>query len=593
MRSFLLKISFFLVLLSIILFLVAGVGFARDNPYLTLRYLKSRLALLWYKVEFALAVNDVFTSGEAKDVPVLIYHGIVQASDGSNTPNENFEEQMLALKRAGYQTIALEDLYAFLRGEKKLPAKSFLLTFDDGRKDSYYPVDPVLAALDYNAVMFATSKFSLSDKSEYYLTAEELKQMQGTGRWEIASHGENSHEFYPVNAEGSRGNFFSNKLWLAEKNRLETDEEFTARINSDLLGSKDNFEKSLGIKVLGFAFPFGNFGFPTENFPGAQDIVIQKAKEVYPMSFYQFATEYRFNSNYSRNQATADRTFFVKRIEVKPEWTPENLLKVVENANSKSLPYSDNFREDKGWIRTWGEIGFTDQGLEMKPAPEETGSAMILDGSGAWDNYNFSASIGKLEGSNVYLWARLMDDDNFVACNFGPDRVHIDQVSEGALHVVRGTERPGNLPKENFNVSIRVDEREVGCYLNGELIVKTEFLDPSLERGGVGIKIWDTQKNVSWVLIKEVRVDSVTTSQVPGTPQNIKNQGVKKKQTPFADVGEEPETPSTTENIYLPPIKEEDGKLESGTQVEKKRDPEKKREFLKSPVIENLINSRY
>jgi peptidoglycan/xylan/chitin deacetylase (PgdA/CDA1 family) len=43
-----------------------------------------------------------------------------------------------------------------MKGEKILPKKSFLLTFDDGRKDSFYPVDPVLKKLNYNAVILIT-----------------------------------------------------------------------------------------------------------------------------------------------------------------------------------------------------------------------------------------------------------------------------------------------------------------------------------------------------------------------------------------------------------------------------------------------------
>ena len=68
-----------------------------------------------------------------------------------------------------------------MKGEKNLPEKSFLLTFDDGRKDSYYPVDPILKALDYRAIMFVISGRSLGDEKEvspFYLSSSELKRMQ-------------------------------------------------------------------------------------------------------------------------------------------------------------------------------------------------------------------------------------------------------------------------------------------------------------------------------------------------------------------------------------------------------------------------------
>ena len=132
---------------------------------------------------------------------------------------------MFALKKAGWQTINMEDFYAFMQGEKQVPDKSFLLTFDDGRKDSYYPVDPILDALDYNAVMFVITKFSLEEKGgNYYLSDKELKRMYLSGRWEIQSHGKDDHDFYKINANGNEGHFLSNKLWLDNENRLETEE---------------------------------------------------------------------------------------------------------------------------------------------------------------------------------------------------------------------------------------------------------------------------------------------------------------------------------------------------------------------------------
>ena len=63
----------------------------------------------------------------AKSIPVLLYHGIIDKPDGANILLENFKDQMFALKKAGWQTITLDDFYAFMRGEKQMPDKSFLL----------------------------------------------------------------------------------------------------------------------------------------------------------------------------------------------------------------------------------------------------------------------------------------------------------------------------------------------------------------------------------------------------------------------------------------------------------------------------------
>ncbi len=526
--------------------LITGIAFARNNPYLTSDYFQAKFATIWYRILF-LAIAAEEPEGQAQDIPVLLYHGIVTASDGSNTPNEHFKDQMTALKRAGYETITLQDLYDFLREGKELPAKSIVITFDDGRNDSYYGADPILAALGYKASMFLITKQSLSEKSQYYLNKKEVEQMLRTGRWEVGSHGANAHEFYAVDASGKTGHFFSNKLWISDKGRLETEEEFTARITADLTDSKSGLEKTLEVKVIGFAFPFGNFGFPTENFRGSEEIVIRKSKEIYPLSFYQFATGQRFNSNY-RGHFNNEPHLFVKRIEVEADWTGEDLLRRVENADAKEMPFKDNFKNDRGWIKTWGELALSENSLLMHPAQGETGSAAILDGTGAWRNYEFTARVAEMRGSNLYLWARFVNDDNFVACNFGPDRTQIEQVFQGNKHAIKG-EVGSSLPREReFHASIKVDERRVGCYLNGRLTVQSDFLEPSLEVGGIGIKGWDERVDTSRILVKEIRVEPSGEAQTLRTEEN---QPIRRKSfSQFFDLG----NPSTTSTVPTPTI---------------------------------------
>jgi peptidoglycan/xylan/chitin deacetylase (PgdA/CDA1 family) len=123
----------------------------------------------------------------------------------------------MSLKAAGYQTVTLDAFARFIHGDQALPDKSFLLTFDDGHKDSYYPVDPLLKAFDYQAVMFVITKHALGEgsrQSSYYLSERELKQMLKTGRWDIQLHGKDDHDFYAIDAMGARGHFLSNRLYL-------------------------------------------------------------------------------------------------------------------------------------------------------------------------------------------------------------------------------------------------------------------------------------------------------------------------------------------------------------------------------------------
>ena len=76
---------------------------------------------------------------QTAQVIILGYHGIVnkvQHPDTQITPQE-FEKQMQELKDRGITVISLQDFLAWKRGEKNIPPRSAVLTFDDGLKSQY------------------------------------------------------------------------------------------------------------------------------------------------------------------------------------------------------------------------------------------------------------------------------------------------------------------------------------------------------------------------------------------------------------------------------------------------------------------------
>lgn len=89
----------------------------------------------------------------AKSVPVLMYHHVCEVDNGITTAPERFDEQLGALRQAGYTTLTLERFEAFLRGEP-VPDKSLLITFDDGYLDNWVHAQPILAKYGMQAVLF-------------------------------------------------------------------------------------------------------------------------------------------------------------------------------------------------------------------------------------------------------------------------------------------------------------------------------------------------------------------------------------------------------------------------------------------------------
>jgi peptidoglycan/xylan/chitin deacetylase (PgdA/CDA1 family) len=89
----------------------------------------------------------------AKAVPVLMYHHVSPNPGLVTISPENFRAQMRWLADHGYTSIGCNDLARFVKGEL-LPAKSVLLTFDDGYLDNYVYAHPILAEFGLKAALF-------------------------------------------------------------------------------------------------------------------------------------------------------------------------------------------------------------------------------------------------------------------------------------------------------------------------------------------------------------------------------------------------------------------------------------------------------
>ena len=445
-------------------------------------------------------------TSRALSVPVLLYHGVVEKPDGENVTVDQFRRQMFALYEAGYKTVSVKDFYEFNQGKKELPKKSFLLTFDDGRKDSYYPVDPILKALDYKAVMFVITKYSLSkEEHNYYLSKNELQKMIKSGRWEIQAHAREGHDMaFKVAQDGMGGHYYSNKLWLDKQNRLETDEEYIQRIKVDVISAKEDIETGLGVEVISFAYPFGDYGQSSINFPESESMVHDIVTSIYPMSFYQVWAGQTFSLNYPEEESS-----LIKRVEVKPNWNPNDLLKILEIIKDKTLPHEDNFSDYTGWVKKWGRISLTSNSIILSSQPSTNGGSIFLEGSYLWEDYIFKSNVKLQKGQTFSLLSRYKDDKNYVSCVFSPEFIRVEQMANGKRKLALVEKGNNKLIGKNKKVGIEVYDNNVACYVDGKAVIRGDNVNNILEHGGIGFQTWDPQINNSEIIIKGVVVEEI------------------------------------------------------------------------------------
>ncbi|MGC8821593.1 MAG: polysaccharide deacetylase family protein [Desulfurella sp.] len=159
---------------------------------------------------------------------VLCYHSI---NYGQRIDPDTFEQNLFTLKKYGYVSVRLSDIYEFVKGNLKLPKKAVAITFDDGYADNLVYAYPILKKYEFFATIFvivnklaknikrmdieelkklnmANSVNEFLEKSRY-LSFEELRFLQDSKLIDIQSHSLNH-----------KACFCSNKVFKFNDSRL-------------------------------------------------------------------------------------------------------------------------------------------------------------------------------------------------------------------------------------------------------------------------------------------------------------------------------------------------------------------------------------
>lgn len=173
-------------------------------------------------------------------VPILLYHYVEHVKDPGDTIRQKLdiypevlESQIKTLKNDGYTFVSMADVATALDKEQPLPAKPIILTFDDGYRDFYTDVLPILEKENTKATVYVISGFTGRPNN---MTFAQLQKVVASGLVEIGAHTIHHVDLSHASV------------------RLATEE---------IADSKTQLEKLLGVTVTSFAYPDGRFNTKT------------------------------------------------------------------------------------------------------------------------------------------------------------------------------------------------------------------------------------------------------------------------------------------------------------------------------------------
>jgi peptidoglycan/xylan/chitin deacetylase (PgdA/CDA1 family)/glycosyltransferase involved in cell wall biosynthesis len=176
-------------------------------------------------------------------IPVLMYHKVVKAPvlgsrHGTWVTVESFARQLASLKRRGMTTVTLRDCALAARGEKRLPRRPVILTFDDGYLDNYTNAFPLLAKLGMTGVIFLVADPALTSNAWDEPAGEPWAPLMG--RDQVLEMDEYGIEF------GSH-----------TLNHPRLPDVPAEQLRHELCESKHTLEAWLGRPVVSLAYPYG------------------------------------------------------------------------------------------------------------------------------------------------------------------------------------------------------------------------------------------------------------------------------------------------------------------------------------------------
>lgn len=198
------------------------------------------------------AAMDSATQKSVK-LPIIMYHSILndpKKRDIYVATADSLKSDLKYLKDRGFETVVVQDLIDYVSGVGALPQKPVMITFDDGHYNNLYYALPILQQMDMKAVISIVGRYAEDytqnpdpNPNYAYLSWEEVKLLQDSGRFEVQNHS------YALHSIGERMG--------SQRKSGEPVASYCVIFNEDAMRQQALLQEHCGITPTAFVYPFG------------------------------------------------------------------------------------------------------------------------------------------------------------------------------------------------------------------------------------------------------------------------------------------------------------------------------------------------
>lgn len=191
-------------------------------------------------------------TGDAVQVPVLMYHDISYLGQGYSKTPEVFRAQMKELRDAGFHTVFFSQVADFVENGTPLPSKPIVISVDDGYATNYTYLYPILLELNMKAEISIVG--DAVKWAKWGLRWEQIREMTASGLVRIQCHTFSLHN--DNHEQGGR----LGVLKIPD----ESWDNYVKLVAEDTIKIRDLITEEAGAAPLVYTYPRGKWNYMVE-----------------------------------------------------------------------------------------------------------------------------------------------------------------------------------------------------------------------------------------------------------------------------------------------------------------------------------------
>lgn len=354
----------------------------------------------------------------------ISYAGVTRSENTIYPSSRTLLEHMEALRASGYQTITPEDALAFLEGRAPLPDKALLILFEGARKETFVRAHPVLRKFGMRATLCVPT-VSIESWDESCLRTGDIRKILAMPQWGIASMGGKAMVLHET-ADGRQDHFLSTRQWIPRERRLETDEEFRARLKKDYTDSAAVLAKLNGAPVTAFVYPYADDGRRTGADPLAGEFNYAGVTANHRMAFVLASNPFN---------PPGRHPYALTRLRVNGDWTAAQVLTALKRAR----PLADRVVEI-GSSEQWALAGSARIVRDELILGDE--DAARIRGSDLWTDAQITVSIKRTPKTIAVCYARMLSPADCLRLSIDDKDIRLQESRSGMPVTIRTAPTP-------------------------------------------------------------------------------------------------------------------------------------------------------